>query len=296
MTGGHVTSLALSIVLAVIAAFLFALGSAMQQNEAEQVTEGSSLMGELLRQPRWWLGIGGDVGGYVFQAAALGVGSVLVVQPLVVTTLLFALPISAVMNHARIGRTTWALAGVLAVALAVFLVAGNPTEGVGDKPGRIWLWPLVAVGIVAAIACIVGSTPRVQTPLRALSFGVAGGLLFAITTVLTKPLLVSYEERDFVPNTLRLFTDWRLYLLVACGLGAMYLQQRAFQLAPIASSLPAITVAEPVGAAVLGAVVLDESVTLTGARGFAVLVAVVATIASAIELARRTGAPVSERV
>ncbi len=281
----------LSVLLALVAAFLFACGSAAQQSEAAQVEAGEPLIAELLHRRRWWLGIVGDIGGYIFQAAALTLGSVLVVQPLIVTTLLFALPVSAVLTRARFGRTTWTLAGVLAAALAVFLVVGDPTAGAGDAPGSTWLWPLVAMGVVTAIAVVVGCVPTLRGTLRALAFGVATGMLFAVTTVLTKPVLTSFAHEGFWDNMARLFTDWRLYLLAACGIGAMYLQQRAFQLGPISSSLPAITVGEPVGAAVLGGVVLDESVVLTGIRGVLVLLSVLAMIATSVLLARRGSAP-----
>ncbi|WP_345000180.1 DMT family transporter [Tsukamurella soli] len=280
-----------SVLLALVAAFLFACGSAAQQSEAAQVEAGEPLMSELLHSPRWWLGIVGDIGGYLFQAAALAVGSVLVVQPLIVTTLLFALPISAILTRARVGRITWVLAAVLAAALAVFLVVGDPTDGLPDAPGADWLWPLVAMAIVTACSVVIGFIPALRGSLRALAFGVATGVLFAVTTVLTKPVLTSFEHAGLGDNLLRLLTDWRLYVLAACGIGAMYLQQRAFQLGPISASLPAITVGEPVGAAVLGGVVLDESVVLTGVRGVLVIASVVAMIATSVVLARRSPAP-----
>lgn len=278
---------AASVVLALIAAFLFACGSAAQQSEAASIDEGAPLMAQLVRRPRWWLGLVGDLGGYGFQAAALALGPVLVVQPLIVAALLFALPISAVLNHTRVTRREWAYAGVLAAALALFLIAGRPTDGVPDAPGVDWLPALIAVGVVAAVATAIGSIRSLRGPKRAMSFGVATGILFGVATVLTKPVLTSYEHADFLANTARLFTDWRLYLLVIAGLGAMYLQQRAFQPAPISASLPAITLAEPMCAAVLGAAVLHESITLTGVRGAVVLVSALAGVVAAARLARR---------
>ncbi|MGV7637324.1 DMT family transporter, partial [Mycobacterium kansasii] len=81
--------------------------------------------------------------------------------------------------------------------------------------------------------------------------------------------------------------DWRLLVLVLSGLGAMYLQQRAFQPAPISASLPAITLAEPVCAAALGAVVLGETVTMSGWHGVAVVASGLVGAAAAARLARR---------
>ncbi|KXO95935.1 DMT family transporter [Tsukamurella pseudospumae] len=278
---------AASILLALVAAFLFACGSAAQQVEAAGVHEDASLIAELIRRPRWWLGLVGDLGGYAFQAWALALGPVLVVQPLIVAALLFALPISALLNHTRVTVREWTWAAVLAVALAAFLVAGRPTDGVPDAPGATWLPALVVVGVVAVATTGVGLVRTLPGSARALSFGVAAGALFGVATVLTKPVLTSYEHAEFLANTVRLLTDWRLYVLVLCGIGAMYLQQRAFQPAPISASLPAITLAEPVCAAVLGAVVLQESVTLTGWHGIAVIASGVVGAVAAARLARR---------
>lgn len=280
------TATTASVVLALIAAFLFACGSAAQQAEAATVDEGDALVAELIRRPRWWLGLLGDLGGYAFQAWALALGPVLVVQPLIVAALLFALPVSALLNHTRVTAREWTHAAVLAVALAVFLIAGRPTDGV-PEPGATWLPALVVVGTVAAIATGAGLVRALPAPARALSFGVASGVLFGVATVLTKPVLTSYEHADFLANTLRLLTDWRLLVLVLSGLGAMYLQQRAFQPAPISASLPAITLAEPVCAAALGAVVLGETVTMSGWHGVAVVASGLVGAAAAARLARR---------
>ncbi|WP_231703131.1 DMT family transporter [Tsukamurella asaccharolytica] len=281
------TATTASVFLALIAAFLFACGSAAQQAEAATVDEGDALIAELIRRPRWWLGLLGDLGGYAFQAWALALGPVLVVQPLIVAALLFALPVSALLNDTRVTAREWTYAAVLAAALAVFLLAGRPTDGVTDAPGTTWLPALIVVGAVAAIATGAGLVRALPGPVRALSFGVASGVLFGVATVLTKPVLTSYEHTDFVANTLRLLTDWRLLVLVLSGLGAMYLQQRAFQPAPISASLPAITLAEPLCAAALGAVVLGETVTTSGWHGVAVLASVLVGAAAAARLAAR---------
>ncbi len=127
---------AASILCALIAAFLFACASVAQQTAAAQVPEDRSLIAALVRSPRWWAGIVGDGGGYLFQVIALAPGSVLVVQPLLVSMLLFALPLSAKFSGHRLTRRSWALAIALTAALAVFLVVGNPTEGGTDAPWR----------------------------------------------------------------------------------------------------------------------------------------------------------------
>src|SRR5207245_1682398 len=62
---------------------------------------GLSLIGRLLRRPIWLAGAAADVAGYAAEAAALAFGSILVVQPILATTLLFAIPLSAALSKAR---------------------------------------------------------------------------------------------------------------------------------------------------------------------------------------------------
>ena len=54
-----------------------------------------SLLLRLVRRPMWLAGTAADWSGFGLQALALGMGSILVVQPLLCTGLLFALPIGA---------------------------------------------------------------------------------------------------------------------------------------------------------------------------------------------------------
>ena len=72
----------------------------------------------LLRRPLWWAGTAVAVAGYGFQALALVKGSLIVVQPLLVSALLFALPLSARLAGRRVTRREWLWAALLTVSLA----------------------------------------------------------------------------------------------------------------------------------------------------------------------------------
>src|SRR5690606_37628386 len=113
----------LAALLALAAAFFMAVGDVIHQRSARGVTDEPighlELFGRLLRDGRWWVGSGTAAAGFVLQAAALGLGSVLLVQALLVTSLLFALPISARLSHRRVTRWELLWAAVLAGAVAV---------------------------------------------------------------------------------------------------------------------------------------------------------------------------------
>ena len=83
--------------LALVAAFLFALAATLQQKGALNLPELSlanptSLL-RLAGQTMWLLGTLALLTGYVFQAAALDRGRLAIIQPLLVTTVVFALPL-----------------------------------------------------------------------------------------------------------------------------------------------------------------------------------------------------------
>ena len=86
----------------------------------------------LPRQPLWLLGVAAAVGSFVFQALALHNGPMSVVQPLLITELIFGLVLRRVWIHQDVAGAAWASVGVVCVTLAVFLAVGEPT---GGRPG-----------------------------------------------------------------------------------------------------------------------------------------------------------------
>ena len=118
----------------------------------------------LLRDRQWWLGSLVAAVGFALQAAALGLGSVLLVQALLVTSLLFALPISARLSHRRVTRWEWTWAALLAAAVAVIVTVGNPTAG--HSRASLETWTAV---IARARACAGAVRDRRQRLERARS-------------------------------------------------------------------------------------------------------------------------------
>lgn len=272
-----------SVAAALVAAFLFACAAVAQQSAASEVPEDESLIAGLLRNPRWWAGLVGDGGGYAMQILALALGSVLVVQPLLVVALVFALPLAARFSGRPVTPRAWALAAALTIALAVFLVVGNPTEGNADAPFSDWAVPLaILLGVVAATAAL--GLSRANAPTRALALGTASGLLYGLAAAVTK-----YVTDLFEHGLGTVLTSWQTYALVASGAVGVYLQQKAFQVGDIAASLPAVTVAEPLGAVFVGITVLDERLDTDDLGILATAVAVVVMLAATVALSRAQG-------
>ncbi|MFC4948963.1 DMT family transporter [Pseudonocardia sp. GCM10023141] len=273
----------LAAVLALVAAALFAVASVAQQRSAAMVSDDSArglgLIRVLVRRPLWWAGLVGDAGGFAVQAAALGVGSLLLVQPLLVTTLLFALPLGARWVGRPLGRADWIWAVVLAVALAVFVVSGDPTEGVDRAGADAWL-PTGSV-LAGVLAVVLITSVRARGTVRAVLLAAATALCYGIAAALTKGVVDGLGDGLGV-----LLTAWETYALVAVSVLGTLLQQSAFQAGRLGASLPTMIVGEPLVAVAIGALVLQEELRSDGAEWVLIAVLVVVMATATIALAR----------
>jgi drug/metabolite transporter (DMT)-like permease len=278
----------LTVLLAVLAAVFLAVGIVVRQRATMDVPQehgvSSVMFLTLLRRPLWWGGTAAAVAGFVFQALALAKGSLLLVQPILVSGLLFALPLSARLAHRRVTRGEWLWAMVLTAALAVFVLLAKTRPG--DYEASLPLSALVAVICTAFVcACVVVAT-RTTGWKRAVLLAVAVGVLFGVVAVLTKLVmhLLTHEGLRTV------LTTPVLYLLVMTGVLATFLQQSAFHAGSLQTSVPTMLVLEPVVAVVLGAVVLGEHLDVSRLDAVLIAISAVAMAAATIALGRDEGA------
>ncbi|MFC4128797.1 DMT family transporter [Nocardia rhizosphaerae] len=278
----------IAIVCALLAALLFAVSSVAQQQAAAAVPHGDTLAGSLVRNPRWWAGIVGDAGGYGMQVLALGFGAVLLVAPILVCSLVFALPLAARLNRQWITRRAATTALVLVLALVLFLTVGDPTAGADTAPLRDWAVPsTILLGVVGA-ATAAGFL-RAEPTEQALALGVAGGCLFGLAAALTDRVVALFGSG---PGAV--LTGWQTWALVAAGLLGVALTQRAYQVGPLVASLPAATVTEPLAAAFLGLTALHERLRTDSAGLIVVAGCVVVMCVSTVLLCRSQAAPTAD--
>ncbi|OBJ08031.1 hypothetical protein A5623_03800 [Mycobacterium colombiense] len=269
--------------LAVIAALMSGVGDVIRQRSAQEITDEQvghlELLRMSLRDVRWWLGGIAAVGSFTLQAVALSLGSVVLVQALQVTALLFALPVYAWLTKHRLSRREWVWAVLLASAVAVFVTVGEPAAGY--QRASLDSWAVVAMVIGPAMAfCVLGA--RLWSgPLAAVLLALVSASSWALFAVLTKAVV------DVLPDGLgALLRTPELYgwLLVAV-LGTIF-QQSAFRASALTASLPTMTVAEPLVASVLGVTVLGETLGAKGPAVIALVAAVVVVVVATTALAR----------
>lgn len=271
--------------LALCAALASAIGDVIRQRSAQEITDKADvghweLFQMSLRDPKWWGGGLGAVGNYVLQAAALAVGSVMLVTGLQVTALLFALPIYARLTGQRVTRWEWLWAAVLAAALAVVVIVGDPTAGQDRADWRVWA--VVAVVMVPAlVVCVLVARIFRGGPVAAVLLAVVAGSSLALFAVLTKSIVAVAHN-----GVLAVLTAPELVPWVAATLVGMIFQQSAFRAGALTASMPTITVAKPMVATVLGVLVLGEHLQAGGIEDVAVAVCVVLIIVATAALAR----------
>jgi drug/metabolite transporter (DMT)-like permease len=269
--------------LALGAAFFIAIGDVIHQRTAHEVTDEPvshiELFMRLLRDGQWWLGSIVAAVGFALQAAALGLGSVLLVQALLVTSLLFALPISARLSHRRVTRWEWTWAALLAAAVAVIVTVGNPTAGHSRASLETWTAVIAVLG-PALVLCVAGA--RIWSgPVSAVLLAVVSGALWGLFAVLTKGVVDRLDDGLWA-----LLRTPELYVWVLVAIAGTSWQQSSFRAGALTATLPTMTVAEPVVGSVLGVVVLGETLRPGDAGWLTLIVAVAVMVVATVALAR----------
>ena len=278
----------LVVLFALCAAVFMAIGIVVRQRATIDVPseQGVSavMFTTLLRRPLWWAGTAAAVAGYAFQALALIKGSLILVQPLLVSALLFALPMSARMAGRRVTRGEWLWAGVLTTGLAVFVLLARP--GRSDHTASLTVATVVAVVCAVIIVGCVVLAVKIGGWQRATLLGVSVGVLFGVVAVVTKIVMHILDQR----GAMSLLATPAPYALVVLGVVATLLQQSAFHAGALHATVPTMLVLEPVVAVFLGAIVLGEELEAGRYEAIALTAAIAAMTAATVALGRDEGA------
>lgn len=274
----------IAVLLALCAAFCIAVGDVIHQRSAQEVTDEPvghlELFIRLLKDRQWWLGSLVSALGFGFQAAALGLGSVLLVQAVLVTALLFALPIHARTTGRPVTRPQWLWAALLATSVVVIVTVGNPTAGESRATPEVWAGVLAVMG-PALVLCIVGARAFTGRPAAAVLLGLVSGCLWGLFAVLTKGVVERLGHGVWA-----VLASPDLYIWASVAVAGTAWQQFAFRAGSLSASLPAMTVTEPMVGSILGIFVLGESLR-PSQDGWAVLIAaVVVMVIATAALAR----------
>jgi drug/metabolite transporter (DMT)-like permease len=241
-----------------VAALLLGIGFVLQQYAALQEPESRFLslriITDLLRKPRWLIGIACMVAGQLLAAWSIGHAALTLVEPLLTTYLLFALLLAVPMSKQAMHWTE--VAGALLLCAGVTLLSlSRSTKPIGLSFGSFSHWYAAAIIAGVAYVAVLAAVAR-RGPARATLIGLAAGLVFGIQDALTRQTLEILQGQ---PVTV-LFTNWAPYCLLAAGIVGLWLMQNAFSAGPLHASLPTIAAGEPVAGIALGIVVFGDRI------------------------------------
>lgn len=243
----------LAIGAALGSALCFALASVLQQRAAARVATDRSLrmLHDLIKRPIWIAGLVTAAATLVLQFVALANGELALIQPLMLLGLLFALPVSVLLEKCKPSPREWSWAAALILGLTLFLVAAHPTAG-PLLPDDTWMFRLGGGALVLiCVLVLLGRGPAKRH--RAALLGLGTGVSYGVSAALIK---YCYGLASDSPS--RLLTSWPLYALVVIGGGGIVLNQVAYRSGPLAGALPPLAIADPVVATICGVAAFSE--------------------------------------
>jgi drug/metabolite transporter (DMT)-like permease len=209
----------------------------------------------LLTNPLWLFGWIALVGAFVFQAVALHNGQMSVVQPLLVTELVFALVLRRLWIHQDIRGVTWWAAALTCGSLALFVAVSEPTGGNAEPTSSAWVAATAVTAGTAGLLALLGL--RGSPVRRAALLGAATSILWALVATFIKATTDTLTQFGLAG----MFTHWPVYALAVAGVSAELLNQAALHVGPLSVSQPLIVVVDPIVSIALSVWVFGEMFT-----------------------------------
>ena len=273
----------MDVVLALVAALMFGVGTVLQQRAAMLVPDdeamSAGLLVQLAKKPIWVAGIVTDGLGFVAQAAALAIGRLVIVQPLLATSVVFALPLGAKLDKRRLTKGEILGAAAVGGGVGAFVVVANPEGGVDNPELSVWIVVGAACGIAsAALVLLLRGKP---VGVKAALLGCAAGILFALSAALTKCVADQLDDGIF-----QIFVHWQVYALLVVGYASMTLSSASLQTGALAPAAATQMSLDPVTSLLLGTLAFDESLHTSLIGGALALVGFCVMIVGLVVLSR----------
>jgi drug/metabolite transporter (DMT)-like permease len=245
----------LAALLAVLAAIFFALAATLWQRASLALgveAGGPQALLRLLGSGVWLLGLVAQSAGVVLQAAALDRGRVAIIQPLLVTTIIWAMPLGYFLTNQVITTRHVLGAAIVVAGLAMFASFGDPAAGVDDAPTSTWLSAFLVLGAVCAGLLLF--VRRGGPGVKAGVLGATAGVLYGVSATLMKPVVESLHDVG-VGGVLE---TWEFWMMAGAGLIGFYIQQLSLATGRLVASVATVSAVNPVVSVLLGALVLQE--------------------------------------
>ena len=205
----------------------------------------------VVRRPLWLLGLFASGCGLLLHALALSSGRLVVVQPLLVSGMLFALPASLLLERRTPSGREWFYASAVVAGLSAFLIAANPRGGqTRADPRMLSVATLTAVIFAMSVVVLASTLGRRH---GGAILGLAAGVCFGTTGALLKQVV-----GQFSAARLEVLTTWPMYAFLAIGIFGTVLAQSSYRAGALSASLPPLTIADPLVALAFGVAAFGE--------------------------------------
>lgn len=251
-------AVAVTVLLAVLAAGSNALASVLQRKGARSEPDDASMslrmLWSLARKPSWVGGVTAILVGFALQVAALATGPLALVQPILVAELGFTLILSSLVLRAKLRLREWTAVSGMSAGLALLLVALSPSSGDSrNVPGEVWA--LGSAVTVAVIGALLALGYRNHYAHRAAYFGLASGTYFGFLAA-----LIAGVTPAFAVGLGAVFTTWQTYAVMVAGPVGFFLLQNTLRAGSLVASQPGLTLANPLVGITWGVAVFGEHV------------------------------------
>jgi drug/metabolite transporter (DMT)-like permease len=268
--------------LALLSAVWFALSAALQQRgqfalaRCGTPVEGVAGLVRLLAVPVWLLGTVVLLLGYATQGAALDRGRLVVVQPLMVTTIVWALPLGHWLTRQQVVPRQALGAVLVVIGLALFVLVGDPDAGVDSAKTSSLIIATLIIGAIA-VALLVWLHTKSSRALRSAVLGTCAGLFYGLSASFAKPVI-----NDLHVSIADAAGAWQTWALLGFGSIAFVIQQLSLATGQLAPAMAAVSVANPVVSVILGIVLFEERLTRPGWHVLVAVAALLAALAGAV--------------
>lgn len=279
------TQIGMAVLVAVLSTSCYATGAVLQQRQAH--TQGDhatavKLLGSLVTRARWWLAIGMTAAGALLHILALRLGSLTIVQPLGVLTLVLAVPLGAHMDRRTVTWAEWRGAAAVVAGLVALLSVSPHHRRPPPLPSPVVLaLCALTAGLVLWLLLIAAHLPRQR---GAVAVASAAGICLGSASAMARLALTSAVAP--------LLTAPLAVLAAAAGLA---LTQLAYRDGGLGAPLATLTLSDPLTAVIIAVTVFDESIELTPTRATLGLAGLAATTLG-IAVLTRTRTPQPTRI
>jgi drug/metabolite transporter (DMT)-like permease len=275
----------LSVLLAFASAFSNAVNVVSQHaasTSSPPGVKGWRLGLYLVRQPLWLVGGAAMAVAFAFQALALYYGRLSVVQPVLVTELVFSLLLRRVWLHRDVPAAAWVAASVTTAAIGTFLVMSEPEGGHAGATSSAWVSAIATMAGLIALCVLLASR---GSPIRRAALYAAGsGVAWATLATFVKSTTDDISNHGLVG----MLHHGSVYGLVVAGIVGTMLTQAALHAGPLSVSQPLMVTVDPFVSVLLGVWLFGEHFKADPARLVGAAVSFAVMVVGVVFMTRTT--------